>query len=486
MRQTSSDRLNGLPLTLFGIFVVAFALLSNSANATSLCDSLIAARKAAPLPSCPRTRLLAENFPLGAILLNQPSGTKNYGEGTQERAGYTPFMTKLISKIRTASGEYAPAVLLVAQPDSVTKIQNQIQDSSFIVPLVPKAGTFVQDPYFVGISKSGAITFSRFYLNYGEDDDYMLENFGSTPPQVMRAVEAACPTSIHQDGAILPAEAQDSIEGGNILAIGQNICAVGSAAASSILSRPELQDSICGEGVQRVDADTSWLWVGHVDEVIAVIPAPAATGSCKFAVAIASPRLALNLLKENPGDSFFNFSKSDFSAEDAERISQVGVWTGFCQSYFGSQKFDATTCAQLTNGQVAEFLSQNPSAKRIVSVAQADLDRLNLDLKAALQAQHCGASVIEVPALYFQPKEFELTMESKLQTQSLLPNSLNGILVNSTVIAPDPLNSVFRNYIKTKYSEFGAHADFIDDSLIYYPHGGELHCASKSFRLCTP
>jgi hypothetical protein len=91
--------------------------------------------------------------------------------------------------------------------------------------------------------------------------------------------------------------------GGNLEALPGEVCMFGNNE-----DYKGFADSFCGSSEHSVQLNVSWLTVGHVDEVIKVVPAPNKKAPCNFTLMYASPKKALELLAKKPNKKFLDFS----------------------------------------------------------------------------------------------------------------------------------------------------------------------------------
>lgn len=97
--------------------------------------------------------------------------------------------------------------------------------------------------------------------------------------------------------------------GGNIEGLPGGLCLVGDNLG------PKVSAQFCGKTSNVVQIDVSWLGVGHVDEVIKVLPTnrPGVPQECNFSLAYASPKKAMELLNVPHSLQFPFFSGSFLS-----------------------------------------------------------------------------------------------------------------------------------------------------------------------------
>lgn len=94
--------------------------------------------------------------------------------------------------------------------------------------------------------------------------------------------------------------------GGNIEALPGGLCLHGN-------NQPwdSFGSHYCGDFSNSVELDVKWLSVGHVDEVVGLLPDPSGKSPCDFAISWASPKKAFDLMKDpaNRDHPFLEFFK---------------------------------------------------------------------------------------------------------------------------------------------------------------------------------
>lgn len=103
--------------------------------------------------------------------------------------------------------------------------------------------------------------------------------------------------------------------GGNIEGAPGGFCLVGDNQGK------KFTDQICGGADNVIQLQTSWLEVGHVDELFKIIPTQFNDGrpkECEFSLMAASPKKALELMKSDNGKTpFIDFTNPDYDPSEA-------------------------------------------------------------------------------------------------------------------------------------------------------------------------
>lgn len=202
----------------------------------------------------------------------------------------------------------------------------------------------------------------------------------------------------------------------------------------------DLMQFLAAQQVQApLELDSSWLYIGHVDEILSFIPYPAArTGEKPFKVLIASPRDALAAL-------VFGYM---LGQEIPRSCSTEGVeaLVGYYPANIAWQaKIDAV----------------RDKMKREFGLDEGDF--------------------IDVPVLY------ELK-GAESRALAALPNMVNLLVASGHLIIPDPCAESFRTVIERRLREIGYQEgravngySFIDTAFLH-DSAGEIHCGTNSIR----
>jgi protein-arginine deiminase len=183
--------------------------------------------------------------------------------------------------------------------------------------------------------------------------------------------------------------------------------------------------------------DTSWLRVGHVDEVVSFIPASSPPG---FRVLMPSTRLALRIL----GDL---------------RL----------RGYDGMPLFRGKGKRETTVGRLLDNETILWENTRI----QTALDQTRVQLRRGLGLRE--SDLIELPALF-------------ARGLSLLPNFVNSLIINGHALLPAPVGpeidgeDVFARWVGNALHPFGLTVHFVDSWDAYHLHGGGIHCGTNCIR----
>jgi protein-arginine deiminase len=185
-----------------------------------------------------------------------------------------------------------------------------------------------------------------------------------------------------------------------------------------------------------VVVDTSWLMIGHVDEVVNFVPAKTTAG---FKVLLPSPRAARDLL-------------------DALLVKGLGELPVF------ENTRGATTVRRLRDQTAAS--KENLAIDETIDGIRKQLrEELNLD----------DADFVRLPVLF-------------ARGGAVIPNAVNSAVVNGHVLAPEPRGprqegkDLFEEAIRDALAGCDVCVVFVDAWRAYHAAGGEFHCGTNTFR----
>ena len=227
---------------------------------------------------------------------------------------------------------------------------------------------------------------------------------------------------------------------------------------------PDLKSFLEKQIVQApIPVDTSWLAVGHVDEIISFVPAPGAKG---FKLLLASPRLAYKILQDN---------------QAAHGASKMLIGRTFPK--FSAASAEVSIDDFLTTGIPSVHPRLAASTLAPYNVArQADLNATRAQLESELGLD--AGDVLEVPII-FAPLDYPNLADA------LTTGMVNMLVINGHCVFPKPFGPVvngtdlFEDDLVQKLTALGLTPHPIDDWFEYHVHSGEVHCGTNTLRTPT-
>lgn len=328
--------------------------------------------------------------------------------------------------------------------------------------------------------------------------------------------------------------------GGNIEGAPGGFCLVGDNQGAKFTKQ------FCGDESNIIQLNTSWLSVGHVDELFKITPTQYNDGrpkECEFSLMAASPKRALSLMS-NPRSgnaSFYDFTKRDEETDlDEVRVSRSDLRLGgnflicqylsgvlknrgnkienipssgrsvFLKLFFGSKvhaappivtNFDEleVNCKknidQVSNLEMNEIMKMDQEFLDFNQAITESVERDKALIKSKILSRlpQCAAyyNEIDAPGLFYGGKAIKeadgkLSLKRPDTGDSFLPNPTNSVLMNKTVIFPDSGNKLFNNYMQEEMEKRKMKADFISSWDYAHIGNGNIHCSSHSIPHCRP
>lgn len=259
--------------------------------------------------------------------------------------------------------------------------------------------------------------------------------------------------------------------GGNIEALPGNVLLVGNNMTHA--TRQRLQETLASMVTLGIDVD--WLLTGHVDEIFTVLPNMATNATCPFAMAYASPELALQVVQQNG----FQQPQGNFLSP-ANTASDPGQ--GLLEPEFFTRCLSAYTQFGHLSQPCQRFIHANHVyAKRI----EQERQRIHTLL---LQRNACSSiNWIALPQL-FTPSPSVLQNETTYGdkddlAEAVNPNVVNVIALGHDLIIPQQPYAPFTREIQQRLQPLALSLIQVDSTYSHALNGG-LHCNSAVMRMC--
>lgn len=219
---------------------------------------------------------------------------------------------------------------------------------------------------------------------------------------------------------------------------------------------PSFSKMLESQGVQPiVKVDTSWLFVGHVDETISFVKAPTPRG---WVALVNDPALAKEMLQ-----------------------AQVDAGKGDTPLFTGRKWIDDSGAETPAETTIAKVLANTDVMSESASTAAHVQSQLAI-LKA--ETGLTDAEIIRVPYLH------EPVQGASVAYQ---PGTVNGlVLADDTFAAPDPHGPVidgkdlFKVQLEGALGKVGVKVAWVEDWDLYHREVGEVHCGTNSKRGLLP
>lgn len=497
---------------------IAYSWLLYSTTSMAVCPDWLKTRSA-DIPTCPAGSTIPETYPTGAVVVSD-RGVKGQDSS---------FTTDFVEKVLMGAGPNTPMVLLPVSDETMAKIYQRIsslpvsekQKTVFrnaIVHVPAKPYTWQQDYFQSFVDPASGQPVLRPVDGYDRAD-------GSLDQIVAQAAECG----FSKGPPLVAFPFVNGAMGGNVQMLPSGVCALGEDGFVNDQHWSNYADQFCGKDPKnRLKVPTSWLKVGHTDEIMKTVRNKNQPAPCDFSIVVASPRKALELLKTDPDGHFLDFSAKASESATAVTIRRTREYEGLSQlclakANLGSPSIKPTTpaaptkkvtqlidlfwwpahadpnpyygtdCANMTNGDVLRVLTSDSDSdlKRYNELVQQEMDNLKRDVAERMKEKfpNCNIDIVDTPDLFFGGHVVKGPNGDELPHQrgdSILPNPANAVSVNDTVISPDPSNAVFKKYIQNLYASKGLKSEFVDTFDYAHQGDGNLHCSTHTIQICNP
>ncbi len=476
--------------------------------------------KAQNVPLCPAngSTLLPDSYPVMAVSLSDQKGGHE-------------FVGDFVMKALKAQGEQPPQFFLNVSEETLSRLKISVlaqtkQDpkkrARWLASLTRVKSTsfnWQQDFQQTYVDAEGRPTPRELshYRAAAKQNDKIDSYF----PDLSQALQKECGI---KPGELMPSTAgagTNGLSGGNIEGGPAGLCVLGTDALAKD-EHANLAKLACGGGT-LLEAPTSFLFVGHTDEITATVRT--GPGECDFAMLIASPRAALEVMVANPSAPAFELASSRDGYELAKKNELFEICESFLEGVgkpvlpndspnavpeksgrwihdllFGQTAFAADgadvvkkesssskveRCAKMTNADFLKAYRAHPELPKINSMIDQKMAKFREEAERAWQANapNCPRRIIEMPMLYrggLNRKGTEVRGAG-----SLLPNVTNVQQFNKTLLVPDPQSAALRKDIAKRMNSIGLKTEFVNTNIMH-SQMGNLHCSTNTLRYCRP
>ena len=479
----------------------------------------------AKMPSCPAGETIPETYPVGAVVVSDLGF-----RGKDSR-----FTMDFVEKVLRSSGKDAPLILLPVENETIEQIKARINAMNLssdkktqwlksLVQVPAQSYTWQQDYFQAFVNPKTGLPVLRSVQGYSRSHTSMD-----------RLVEATRDCGFEKGADLVTDRFVNGAMGGNIQTLPSGLCALGDDHFRSDAEWSTYADQFCGKDADnRIKVPTSWLSVGHTDEIMKTVRNKKQPAPCDFSVVVASPKKAIELLKAAPDEPFVDFSsRSDTnmteltqrrcrdyvglrgisrtikdlkdSPDSLEKapasrsksisrlihISEPEAQAAFQDVTPKKEASENGDCSRLTNGDLVSLMTGNTDLKIYNELVQQKMNDLKQTVAEKLKAKfpQCHIDIFDTPDLFFGgspvkgPNGYELPNRMGL---SILPNPTNAVSINDTVISPEPSNSAFKKYIKAQFETRGLGTEFVDTFDYAHQGQGNLHCSTHTIQICNP
>lgn len=246
---------------------------------------------------------------------------------------------------------------------------------------------------------------------------------------------------------------------------------------------PDVEAFLDRQVVQKpIWLPTSWLSVGHVDEMMTFLPFPSIDPWKRWKLLIASPKRAYELLDEayrQRRDSIMLHRRELYLKYPPDRNGQNYPMQITVQNFLLNNTCvpnPSNPATKLTARELRDFNIQYVQNDRLAAV----LRKLEVEIDLKLE------DVIEVPVI-FMPVD-----DTRTESAALTADMVNMLVLNQNCLVPKPYGPVVNNVdlfekdIRDKFAASGLDRTltprFVDDWYAYHDGHGEIHCGTNTWR----
>lgn len=268
---------------------------------------------------------------------------------------------------------------------------------------------------------------------------------------------------------------------------------------------PEYIDFFKRFGYDTFPIDTTWLDVGHVDELLTIVNLDKSeAGACNMAIVHADPELAFEQLQSSFETFYPEYSAIETDPAtgllDAKKMDKLRVLNAIFQKcvlpsneerahrinlqhLFGSFK---THQAVLARPGCDPSKSSWIGFRELQKFAGSKIKEAVAGLKAKIVAKNPNCAempVVGLPQLFVHSQDSKLSDVKRWRLISLGSNVVNMNVIGNHLIVPKPFFRRFSRTVEDKLQkDLGQKVHFVDSSY-YSVLGGEIHCGSSEIRV---
>jgi protein-arginine deiminase len=273
----------------------------------------------------------------------------------------------------------------------------------------------------------------------------------------------------------------------------------------------EMREMLAAQGMQDpLLLDTSWLWVGHVDEFVQFLPARTARG---WRVAVADPRAGMaildRLVAERHGDvRMFSWPGDERHPAPQETVAEAAASPALrADNEHAADRIDtnlerlrdATGLTESEILRVPQLYTRGTLAGehgtlvpflRWPGVSQSALDDIDRHGEARDDETQDGTQDDEPRDDDGPPAG---SADDAPEVLAYVPGAVNGLLLApDRYLAPKQWGpvvagrDVFADAVTAAYRSAGIRVSYIDDFASYHLYEGEVHCGTNTLRDTSP
>jgi len=281
------------------------------------------------LPACSKTsqpQILSDNYPVGAIVVSLPQTDVRTVAVDPMQTTYNLIYTMAASQnplplivLPMTAGQFGNLKASLMNSDLSEAQKKRLLERMAHAETPSGAFTWQQDYFQSTVGARGQVQLRPNTLYTSDPSRNPAGQHFDAVSKVLSSCGVAVGSPLNPKGVkSLP----DGASGGNIEALPGGACLIGDDHFKTEKSYDEFVKNIC-DPKDNIKVPTHWLSVGHTDEIMKVLPNPNKKAPCDFSVALASPKLAVELLEKSPDDLYISPDKIPPEYTNKEQMSKT-------------------------------------------------------------------------------------------------------------------------------------------------------------------
>jgi hypothetical protein len=506
--------MNGFRYLFRAMVIVCFLNSAEIAAASSPTPSNACRRHSSQDPSVPEcpangSGVLPDSYPAMAVAVS-------------DQLGGSRWVREFVGAVLEAQPDKPPQFILNVSPATYEDVRKMISD-------MPNLSEERRRLWLSALSRTqGAAPFNwlqdigQSFFSGGRPQWRPISSYQrgrGTNASISEILERECGVNMGP-GLGRPENSRSGKAGGNIEGGPGGLCLVGNDAFEGN-EWAEFSLDVCG-GAEPFEAPTSFLEVGHTDEIFSTIRT--GPGRCDVAILLASPLAAIMAMRSRPD----GVALEAFHASDRDELASskfLRHYIGLCDALRLShlQRADSTpggstprrsvasaeppksmslsplqsnsgayfdcedALRRMTNSDLMRIYDTDPNLRAVNMESQRIMHGFRRDLQARLGSDGCPAPrIVDMPTLFQGYAMDRGTDRFEVSGASgIFPNPTNLQQFGDTIMMSDPQNAGLRADIESRIRELNPRVKvrFINTQFAHV-QGGNLHCSTNAIRYC--
>lgn len=261
--------------------------------------------------------------------------------------------------------------------------------------------------------------------------------------------------------------------GGNVERWTKDIGFIGSSDFPTDSQAHQFSQTIFPNNLKRWILPTSFLYLGHIDEVVKPIffEKIDSPQNCSITALIANPILGLQLLQKNPQSKLL-----DSTGLQKSKITDYEAFKTLCK------KANITNCNLTRWSDITKSTDFNKEFQKTQKLVFEQQQLTRTMIEDAYRGS-CKIDWIDVPQIYIA--EIDNDKIKRRSAGGIYSNLTNGVVVGNTYITVAPGLNIFKNYLQREFAKRQKPIEFINANGYFlggFRSAGHLHCMTQVIR----